>query len=386
MSEVKHNDIVAVRDFAVKKAEELKKGQDTLAAEYDRKLNEVIDTIDNLKLEQKKAIINSKMADAVGESIERKAFSKYLKGGDKNMTPEESKALSTFNDGQAGYLIAPPEYVTELNKLVTEISPVRAVSRVYNLSGKSLILPKVDANLSASWTAELVEKAETQPTFGQDEINYHEMSAYIEVSYRMQDDSAFNMESVLNEQFAEQFALAEGTAFISGNGVSRPFGITGSTDINTAKTNTTTTIGVDGLMNAVYSLKSVYRRNAVWMANRRTYREIRKLLASSNGSELLWAPSLRDGQPDLLLGYPVYEAPDLTAPNALTGAFVTNDIAALFGDFRRGYAIADRMEMRVIRDDVSKARTGRIAFTAMKYVGGKVVRGEAITQLVVTNA
>jgi predicted phage gp36 major capsid-like protein len=44
------------------------------------------------------------------------------------------------------------------------------------------------------------------------------------------------------------------------------------------------------------------------------------------------------------------------------------------------------MEMRVIRDDVSKARSGRIAFTAMRYVGGKVVRGEAITKLVVTNS
>jgi HK97 family phage major capsid protein len=385
MSEIKHNDIVAVRDFAVKKAEELKKGQDTFAAEYDRKLNEVLDNIDAIKLEQKKAGISSKMADVAGESAERKAFSKYLKGGDASLTPDESKALSTFNDQRAGYLIAPPEYVTELNKLVTEISPVRSVSRVLQLSGKSLILPKVDANLSASWTAELAEKAETEPTFGQDEINYHEMSAYTEVSFRMQDDSAFAIESVLNEQFAEQFALAEGTAFLSGNGVSRPFGIVGSA-INTAKTNTTTTISVDGLMNAVYSLKSAYRRNAVWMANRLTYREIRKLLASSSGSELLWAPTLRDGQPDLLLGYPVYEAPDLTAPNALTGAFTTSDIAALFGDFRRGYVIADRMEMRVIRDDVSKARTGRIAFTAMRYVGGKVVRGEAITQLVVTNS
>lgn len=386
MSEVKANDIAAVRDFAVKKAEELKRGQEAIASEYDQKLNEVLDTIDAIKLEQKKAVIGSKMADAFGESMERKAFSKYLKGGNSALSPEESKALSTFNDTQAGYLIAPPEYVTELNKLVTEISPVRAVARVLALNGKSLILPKVDANLSASWTAELAEKAETEPTFGQDEINYHEMSAYVEMSYRMQDDSAFNMESVLSEQFAEQFALAEGTAFISGNGVSRPFGITASADINTAKTNTTTTISVDGLMNAVYSLKSVYRRNAGWMANRLTYREIRKLLASTSASELLWAPSLRDGQPDLLLGYPVYEAPDLTAPNALTGAFTTADIAALFGDFRRGYAIADRMEMRVIRDDVSKARSGKLAFTAMRYVGGKVVRGEAITKLVVTNS
>lgn len=386
MSEVKANDIVAVRDFAVKKAEELKRGQDNLAAEYDRKLNEVIDTIDNIKLEQKKALIGSKIADFIGESNERKAFSKYLKGGEKNLTPDEQKTLSTFNDQQAGYLIAPPEYVTELNKLVTEFSPVRQVARVRPLSGKALILPKVDANLAASWTGELVEKPETQPTFGQDEINYHEISAYTELSYRMQDDAAFNMESVLNEEFAEQFAEAEGTAFISGNGVSRPFGITASADLITSKTNTTTTISVDGLMNAVYALKSVYRRNGVWMANRLTYREIRKLLASNSGSELLWAPTLRDGQPDLLLGHPVYEAPDLVAPNELTGAFTTADIAMLFGDFRRGYTIADRMEMRVIRDDVSKARSGRIAFTAMRYVGGKVVRGEAITKLVVTNS
>jgi len=384
--ELKASDIAAVRDFAVKKADELKKGQESMAAEYDQKLNDILDNIDAVKLEQKKALLQEAIGKSSDISMERKAFAAFLQKGSAHLSPEEAKTLATFNDVSAGYLIAPPQYVTEMNKLITEISPIRSLARTITLTGKSLILPKVDSNLTASWTAELALKPETEPTYGQDEINYHEVSAYTETSHRMQEDSSFAIESVLNEQFAEQFALAEGTAFMSGGGVSRPFGIVNSPDINTAKTNTTTTLSVDGLMNAVYSLKSVYRRNAVWLANRLTYREIRKLLASTSASELLWAPSLRDSQPDYLLGYAVHEAPDLVAPNELTGAFIASDIAALFGDFRRGYVIADRMEMRVIRDEISQARSGRIGFTAMKYVGGKVVRGEAITKLVVTNA
>lgn len=384
MSEVKINDIVALRDFATKKFDALKTGQDGMAKEYDNKLNEVLDAIDAIKLEQKKLLVRDGIDNIKEASLERKSFKEWLK---KGSLPEEAKALSTFNDPSAGYLVAPAEYLNEINQLVTEISPVRSVARVIPISGGSIIMPKVNSHIQGGWTKELGTAGETEPGYGQNEVFAHELTAYTEVSYRLKEDSAFDVESLLNEEFVEQFAYFEGQAFINGNGVNKPFGLLASSEINTAKTNTTDSVSIDGLMNAVYSLKDVYRRGgASWMANRLTYREIRKLVAGTSASELLWAPTLRDGQPDRLLGYPVYEAPDMTAPNTLTGLFGTNDVAMLFGNFRRGYTIADRMELRVIRDDVSKARTGRIAFTAMKWVGGEVTRGEAITKLVVTNS
>ncbi len=64
---------------------------------------------------------------------------------------------------------------------------------------------------------------------------------------------------------------------------------------------------VDNLIDLVYSLKAPYRRNAKFLMKDSTISALRKL-KDSNGV-YLWQPSVQAGQPDRLLGYPLYTSP-----------------------------------------------------------------------------
>jgi HK97 family phage major capsid protein len=83
----------------------------------------------------------------------------------------------------------------------------------------------------------------------------------------------------------------------------------------------------------------------------------------------LWADSLAAGQPPLLLGYEVVIAEDM--PD-----IAANSFPIAFGDFGRGYLIADRTGLRIIRDEVTKP--GWVRYLIGKRVGGAIADSNAI--------
>ena len=80
------------------------------------------------------------------DSMEKKVFDKWLRQGKEALAPEELKVLTASNDNTAGYL-APPEYVQELIKGITEISPIRSIARVRSTTNRSVQIPKRTATL-----------------------------------------------------------------------------------------------------------------------------------------------------------------------------------------------------------------------------------------------
>jgi HK97 family phage major capsid protein len=53
----------------------------------------------------------------------------------------------------------------------------------------------------------------------------------------------------------------------------------------------------------------------------------------------------------------------------------------LFGDFKRGYKIIDRVGLAILRNPYIAAGSGTVRFHARKRVGGKVVMPEAILKM-----
>ncbi len=101
--------------------------------------------------------------------------------------------------------------------------------------------------------------------------------------------------------------------------------------------------------------------------NSKTIATLRKYKTSEG--ELLWQPSMREGDPSTLFGYPVIEAEDM--PD-LAG----NSLSIAFGNFQAGYLIAERAETQVLRDPYSNKPF--TYFYAVKRVGGCVTNSEAI--------
>lgn len=304
-------------------------------------------------------------------SEERKAFAAYLRHADR--TPADSlKALTVSNDAAGGYL-APAEFSTEVLKNIVEISPMRAAARVASTSAGEVILPKRTGRPTGSWVGETEDRPGTGSTYGQVEIPVHEMACYVDVSLKLLEDSAVNVEAEVAFDVAQEFGRMEGAAFISGNGVKKPTGFLNAPELTYTPTGDAATLGsapADLLITHLYAMPATYRNRGSWMMNGSTLAAIRKLKDGTTGI-YLWQPAYAAGQPETILGRPVIEAPDM--PDVGSGT-----IPIAFGDFSIAYRIFDRVGMSIFADPYTQRTSGLVRFHARRRVGGDLVMAEAI--------
>lgn len=289
----------------------------------------------------------------------------------------EYKSLSVGNDTTGGYL-APAEYVREIIKGVTEISAPRQLVRVRSIGGKSIMLPKRTGQFAAQRVAEQGTRSETDGLrYGMIEIVAPEMFALIDISQQNLEDSAFDLEAELSMEATEQFAVKEGSEFVSGTGVGELEGILTNTDIQSTNSGTAATIAdsdgqANGLLSLKYGIKTAHARNASWIMNRTTLGSVRKMKDAQKG--YIWQPGIAQGRPNTIDGDPYVEVPDM--PNEGAGLY-----PVAYGDFRRGYTLVDRVAMQLLRDPYTQATSGNIRFLFRRRVGGAVTLAEAIRKL-----
>jgi HK97 family phage major capsid protein len=340
-------------------------------------LKKIGDRLDELesKINRKGTFSGQEEEQKAEQKFARTAFFKALRTGPKQearaeLTPEEFKALTFSNDPTGGYL-APPEYVMEIITDIVEWSNIRSLARIRTTSRPSIQFPKKTSHASASWVKETGSRDETtNPKWGMEEIATHEMYAMAQVSKQDLEDSLFDLEAFLREEFAEQFGVTEGVAFISGNNVGKPEGLLTNGDIGNVNSGAAASLTADGLINLYYELKEAYLANATWLMSRATLKEIRKM--KDGIGNYLWAPGIKsDASPATILDRPYTTAPDM--PAATAGL-----VPILFGDFRRGYLIVDRVVIEMMTDPYAAKKTGMVEFSARKRVGAAVILAEAL--------
>ncbi len=303
--------------------------------------------------------------------IERRAFTGYLRGGREILQPEEARALRVADDTAGGFL-SPPEFVAEVIKGVVQFSPMRTVARVGTTGAGAVILPKRTGTVTGRWVDETETRTETGETYGQAAIPVREMAFFIDVSNRLLEDAAVNVEAEIAADAAEEAGRLEGAAFVNGDGVKAPMGFMADTGLSYTANGHTSVLQSDALISLMYSMPATYRNSGTWALNGTTLSVIRKL--KDGQGNYLWQPAYTAGQPETILGRPVVEMPDM--PDVAANAF-----PIAFGDFSRGYRIYDRLQLSVLRDPYSLATTGKVRFHFRRRVGGGVVLAEAIRKL-----
>lgn len=305
----------------------------------------------------------------------KEAFLGFCRKNYEGLDPEEKKLLTRSDDTTGGFL-APSEYVREIIKGVTEVTPFRSVARVRTTSNESIKIPTRTGQFSAQWTSEMGTRSETTGMkWGLEEIPTHEMYALVDITQQNLEDSAFDLEGELNDEFVLQFAVTEGAGFVTGDGAGKPEGILNNSNIATVNSGTSGSITADGLIDLYFALKTVYAQNATWMLNRLSIRDIRKLKDSQD--QYLWQPGLSGLAPATILERPYVEATDMPTASAAAKAVA-------IGDWRRGYTVVDRVNMSVLRDPYTQATAGAIRFIARRRVGGQTVLPEAIKLMVLS--
>lgn len=289
----------------------------------------------------------------------------------------EYKAMTVGNDSTGGYL-APVEYVAEIIKGVTEVSPARSSVRVVSITGKSREQPTRTGQFSARRVTETGTRSETTGlAYGKIEIDAPEMYAMIDISRQNLEDSAFDLEAEIRAEATEQFAVLEGSEVVSGSGTGACEGILSNASIQSTNSGTAATVAdndgqANGLITLYHALKTAYARNGVWWLNRVTLGSVRKL--KDGDKNYVWQPGLALGVPNTILGSSYVEMPDM--PNEGANAF-----PVAYGDWRRGYMLVDRIGMTMQRDPYSVATSGLVRFLFWRRVGGRVIQPEAIRLL-----
>lgn len=302
-------------------------------------------------------------------------LAKDLLGGRSDFHPDEVKALIVGNDTAGGYL-APLEFVNQLIDVnLVEMSPIRPLCGRRQTSRQGIELPTLEGHTEAAWVGETQTRSEQRnPAFGKREIRANEQLAKVLVSQQDLEDSIFDVEGMLRQEFAMQFGVSENIAFLTGDGANKPYGILSHSGLENITTGTAGELTDTALLDVQTELKSYYMSNARYVFGRTTLRAIRNM-KDGNG-QYLWQPSYQAGVPMLVAGFPYTVAVDM--PTIATG-----NKPVLFGDFRQGYMIVDRLEMQVQTDPYSSMESGMVRFVGRRRVGGGVVVPEALCTITI---
>lgn len=343
------------------------------------RLNAVLDghkaALDRATAERARPVIEHK---AGGEPDDYKdAFSAYVKRG-------EEKALQVGVAGDGGYVV-PAEVEIEITRRMTQISPIRAIAGVRQVSGATYKKPITATGPATGWVGETSARTLTNSqTLVELSFPTTELYAMPAATANFLDDAVVDVGRWIADEVDIAFAAQETTAFVSGDGTNKPKGFLaadkvadGSWEwgklgylITGASGAMPSSNASDVLVDLIYTLKSGYRQNANWVMNRKTQAVLRKL-KDADGN-YIWQPSATADGKASLMGFPLVEVEDMPV-------IAANSFSIAFGDFQRGYLIVDRQGVSVLRDPFSSKPY--VLFYTTKRVGGGVADFDAIKLL-----
>jgi HK97 family phage major capsid protein len=303
------------------------------------------------------------------------AFMKAVREGKNSLTAEEramfKNVMSTAPDAQGGFLVMPAEMEKAIREMLGKTVAMRRLATVITATADRKI-PFVTNFGPAAWIEENGEYPESDDEFAVSVIGSNKLGKIIKVSEEFLNDADFDLDGHINRSFARVYSEGEEIGFVSGNGVNKPTGylVDAETGVTAASSSAITS---DELLDLFYSLKSGYRKNAVFMLNDTTEKLLRKLKNTVTG-DYLWQPGLQAGQPSTLLGRPVEYSDSMPTVAASAKALA-------FGDFKE-YMIKDTTGMQMQVLDQLYAKKGQVGFKGNERTDGKLLVPEAIKLLV----
>ena len=336
------------------------------------------------KVSKRPGASGAKATDIKGKSALR---SYITKGDESGLLELQTKAMSVGSDADGGYAV--PEYLDrEVEKLEGDVSALVRLARTVDAQGpvfKKLVNLR---GTSSGWVGETDARPETNtPKMAAIEIKVGELYANPKLTQHMIDDAMFDAENYVATEISEEFSDQLGAALINGDGVNKPKGILAQTitteadgvrafgSLQAVMSASAAGITFDDLKEMKRVLRAKYRPGAAWVMNDTTAMQL--ALIKDNNGDYIWSESVSTGQPDTLFGYPVEI--DENMPDIAPGAY-----PVAFGNFQRGYYIARRKGLRLLRDPFTSKPW--ISMYCTSRVGGDVVNSEAIKLLQVAAA
>lgn len=232
---------------------------------------------------------------------------------------EVMKELSVGTVGAGGYVVF-PEYKDEIILQSHKASVIRPNAHVITTKSGSGYFPSEGTGVDVNIIAENTDITETAGTamFGQMAYATTMLAARINASEKLVMSEDVGLAQHLAYLFGVGIAAKEDYYFAVGTGSSQPKGITAETFTYTVAQKDADLAYLD-LNACLYGLPSQDRKNAKWLMHNDLMKAISLMQDSTNRP--LWRPSMREGEPELLLGKPILEQNDIGTATILLGNF-----------------------------------------------------------------
>lgn len=184
-------------------------------------------------------------------------------------------------------------------------------------------------------------------------------------------DASFDLEGYISQAAGRE--LARTIAYIAASALIAGFttaGVTGPTGTSTSLGNQATAgQGSDLIYQLYHSVLPEYRSTAAFVMSDPSAAQVRQLKSTTSGAGV-WQPALTAGDPDLLVGKPVYIVPQLPTMAANTKSIYFGDFSALKVRIAGG--------IRFERSNEYAFGNDQIAFRALVRTGAVTVDPNAV--------
>jgi HK97 family phage major capsid protein len=201
------------------------------------------------------------------------------------------------------------DQVFEIAQLV---GPMLTVSEVFNTqSGENLVIPTVTATSTSGSVAAAGTISESNPTFSSITLGAEKYGALVAVASELVSDAGFNISSYIAQQLGTSLGLQANSVLTTKLSAAAGSVVTGGTGVSGAAS-------YENLIDLVYGIADGARvlPGLGFQMSKSGIAAARKL--KDGAGNYIWTNSAVPGQPATLLGYPVYENPNVAA--VATGA------------------------------------------------------------------
>jgi len=324
--------------------------------------------------------------EAESKAAHKASFYQWMRAGKAGMAPDEVKALVEDATGQ---ILVEPELDMDIIRELPKITAVRPLATVRTI-GKDRLKMRTIGGVTVGWGKLETGTAPTESTPAVAAATYQyveDLMGLVKIGVDELMDADFNLEGILAEEFSRALGEEEDKQFVlgDGHGVQEPAGITKNATLIAATVTGTAAgaITVEKFMEMLYTCPAQYRRNGTFMVNSTlelAMRQLRGLTGVTYEGPFLWQPSVIAGTPNTFLGKPIVNQDDMADLSDVA------QVIGIFGDFKMGYRIVDRMGMTIQRITELYAEAGQVGFLITKRVTGGVLRASHKALVLLTEA